>query len=289
MKVKIILILVLMAAVSAVKAQAPFQSRPTAYTVDNKTFEFALFAPSRYGFCKNTEVFSSVLADWKLPNIGIKRLWYVKPEKRDNGFFRSRRIYFGTLHNFDLPKMFFEAVQDKKPKLIADTCVVPNVLTMKNEMRVTMLLKNKTSCDAGNFLLTVRAGLKNSFKLSKDATMPPVNKALWYRETVVCLDTIVWFVGADLDIHFNDRLNILVDADFYSVDWGVKAWSGENKVFFYGYCGQNRRILAQAGFKVAYGTVFGDFKTLLLPMIDISYFFVPRKSRDKGLFDKKMF
>ena len=280
-------IIVLMAV--EMKAQAPFQSRPTAYTVDNKTFEFALFAPTRYGFCKNTEVFSSVLADWKLPNIGIKRLWFTKEAKRDDGFFRSRRIYFGTLHNFDYPKMFFETVQDKKPKLIADTCVVPNVLTMKNEARATILLKNKTSCDAGNFLLTVRAGVKNSFKLSKDATMPPINKALWYRESVVCLDTIVWFVGADLDIHFNDRLNILVDADFYSVDWDVKAWSGENKVFVYGYCGQNRRILAQAGFKVDYGTVFGDFKTLLLPMIDISYFFAPRKAREKGLFDKKMF
>ena len=272
-----------------VKAQAPFQSRPTAYTVDNKSFEFALFAPTRYGFCKNTEVFSSVLADWKLPNIGIKRLWYVKPEKRDDGFFRSRRIYFGTLHNFDYPKMFFKSVQDKKPNLIADTCVVPNVLTMKNEARATILLKNKTSCDAGNFLLTVRAGVKNSFKISKDATMPPIDKALWYRESVVCLDTVVWFVGADLDIHFNDRLNILVDADFYSVDWGVKAWSGEHKVFLYGYCGQRRRIMAQVGFKVAYGTVFGDFKTLVLPMIDFSYFWSLPKSRERGLWDQKMF
>ena len=286
---RILTLFIIVLCAAEMMAQAPFQSRPTAYTVDNKSFEFALFAPTRYGFCKNTEVFSSVLADWKLPNIGIKRLWFTKEAKRDDGFFRSRRIYFGTLHNFDYPKMFFESVQDKKPKLIADTCTVPNVLTMKNEARATILLKNRTSCDAGNFLLTVRAGVKNSFKLSKDATMPPVNKALWYRETVVCLDTIVWFVGADLDIHFNDRLNILVDADFYSVDWGVKACSGENKVFLYGYCGQNRRIMAQAGFKVAYGTVFGDFKTLILPMIDISYFWSLPKSRDNGLFGKKMY
>ena len=41
--------------------------------------------------------------------------------------------------------------------------------------------------------------------------MPPIDRhTLWYRESVVCLDTIVWFVGADVDIHIAGKLNLLI-------------------------------------------------------------------------------
>jgi hypothetical protein len=91
-------------------------------------------------------------------------------------------------------------------------------------------------------------------------------------------------VGADLDIHITGKLNLLVDADFYSVDWNVKDWSGENKLFVYGYFGYKQNIMLQAGVKLMYGTVFGDMKFHALPMIDASYFFSLKKKRDKGLF-----
>ncbi|MCQ2975930.1 MAG: hypothetical protein MJ211_14110 [Bacteroidales bacterium] len=279
MKKKLLLILLLLPIIG--KSQAPFQSRPTALTINQKTFEFSLFSQSRYGFAKNTEVYSSVLEDWLLPNIGIKRLWYTKPAKKETGFFASRNIYFGSLHTFDYPKMFFDFPTIQKRGDISDTCITPSVITMKNEIRATIFLKNKTSCSEGDFLLTLRAGLKNSFKLNKNANMPPITKPLWYRESVVCLDTIVWFVGADLDIHITDRINLLVDADFYSVDWNVKDWSGENKIFAYGYL-YERRILVQAGVKFLYGTINKDFDSNLLPMIDFSYFFKPKK-RQTGL------
>jgi len=115
--------------------------------------------------------------------------------------------------------------------------------------------------------------------------MPPIDRhTLWYRESVVCLDTIVWFVGVDLDIHITGKLNLLVDADFYSVDWNVKDWSGENKLFLYGYFGYKQNIMLQGGVKLMYGTVFGDMKFHALPMLDVSYFFSLKKKRDKGLF-----
>ncbi len=280
---KLFFILFFCVQTACVFAQANFQTRPTACTIPKKTFEFSVFSPTRYGVGEKTEVFSSLLIDWKLPNVGIKHLWFVKKAKKESGFFRSRDIYFGTVHNFDYPTMFFETVQDKKPKYISDTAKVRTVVTMRNELRATIMLKKRTSCDPANFLFTLRAGVKNSFG-SKDYTMQPVDKAIWYRETVACLDTVVWFVGADLDLHFSDRLNILIDADFHSVDWNVKDWAGEHKVFFYGYCGRNRRIMLEGGLKVAYGTVFGNMKTIALPMIDVSYFFKPKKSREEGLF-----
>lgn len=286
MRTKAFVFFLLVSTISGMSAmaQAPFQTRPTACNIAKNNFEISLFAPSRYGCGKKTELFSSVFADWKLPNLGLKHLWFVKQKKGDDGFFRSREIYWGTVHNIDYPTMFLKGVQKQKPEYISDTCVVPNVITMRNELRMTIMLKKRTNCDPANFLLTLRAGVKNSFKIKKDATMPPVDRQLWYRETVVCLDTIVWFAGADLDIHITDKLNLLVDADFYSVDWNVKDWSGENKIFLYGYFGMKHNVMLQAGAKLLYGTVLGDMKFMAYPMIDISYFFGLRKKREVGLF-----
>ncbi len=266
------------------QAQAPFQSRPTAITIPRNNFEISAFSPSRYGCGKKTEVFSTLFLDWKLPNVGLKHTWIHKPVRDGEGFFKERDIYFATVHNLDYPTMFFKSVQKHKPSFISDTCVVPNVITMRNELRVSLMLKKKTLCDPANFFLTLRAGVKNSFKIKKDATMPPVDRQLWYRETVVCLDTIVWFAGLDLDIHITDKLNLLVDGDFYSVDWNVKDWSGENKLFLYGYFGMKGNVMLQAGVKLLYGTVYGDFKFMAYPMLDVSYFFGIKKKRDVGLF-----
>lgn len=267
------------------RAQAPFQSRPTAITIPKNYFEVSAFSPSRYGCGKRTEIFSTVFLDWKLPNLGLKHTWIHKPARDGEGFFRERDFYFATVHNFDYPSMFFKMVQRHKPSFISDTATVPSVVTMRNEARVSIMLKKKTLCDPANFFLTIRAGVKNSFKAGgADATMPPVQRQLWYRETVVCLDTIVWFAGLDLDVHITGKMNLLLDADFYSVDWNVKDWSGENKVFLYGYFGLNGNIMLQAGAKLLYGSVCGHSKVMAYPMADISYFFGVRKKRDVGLF-----
>ncbi len=278
------MIVLVVGIVEVASAQPEFQTRPTACTLNKHHFEVPLFSPTRFAVGEKTEVFSSVLADWELPNLGLKHLWWKKPAQDDGGFLKTRDLFFGTVHTLDYPKPFFKSVQKHKPEYIADTCVLPNVVTMKNEARLTVMLKKRTNCEPGNFLFTLRAGVKNSFRLKKDATMPPVDKMLWYRETVVCLDTTVWFVGADLDIHITGKLNLLVDADFYSVDWNVKDWSGENKLFVYGYFGYKQNIMLEGGVKLLYGTAFNDFKFMALPMIDVSYFFALKKKRDKGLF-----
>lgn len=280
----ILVLIIALFSTATANAQAEFTTRPTACTIEKNRFEVALFSPTRYGVGKNTEIFSSIFADWKLPNIGAKHLWFVKKQKDGTGFFRTRDIYFGTVHNLDYPKMFFESVQKHMSSYIADTCIVPNVLTMRNEARMTIMLKKRTVCNPANFLFTLRAGVKNSIRINKDATMPPIDKMLWYRETVVCLDTVVWFAGVDLDIHITDKLNLLVDADFYSVDWNVKDWAGENKVFLYGYLGLKRNLMVEGGVKLLYGTVYNKMKVMALPMLDVSYFFGFKKKLEKGLY-----
>lgn len=266
-------------------AQVRFQSRPTAFTIDYNAFEISLLSPSRYGVGKKTEVFSTVFLDWKLPNLGLKHLWFKKPAKKETGFFKSRDIWFGTVHNLDYPNMFFKSVQKNKPDYISDTCTAPNVITMRNEARMSLYLRKATSCEGPDFLFTLRAGLKNSFKIKKDAAMPPVARnPLWYRETVVCLDTIVWFAGADLDFHISEKLNMLVDLDFYSVDWNVKDYSVESKIFIYGYIGMKRRLMIEGGLKFIAGSVFSESKNQILPMVDVSYFWKMKKKRDIGLF-----
>lgn len=288
MKKNVILIICLLYA-AVLKSQVPFQSRPTAFTIDHKEFEISLLSPTRYGVGKKTEVFSTVFLDWKLPNAGLKHLWWKKPAKKDRGFFKSRDIWFGSVHNLDYPNMFFKSVQKHKPDYIADSCIVPNVITMRNELRMSLYLRKATSCDGPDFLFTLRAGIKNSFKIKKDVTMPPVTRnPLWYRETAVCLDTIVWFVGADLDFHLTDNLNMLVDLDFYSVDWNVKDHSLESKIFVYGYAGMHRRLMISGGIKLIAGSVYSENKYQILPMADVSYFWRLKKKREKGLFGEMM-
>lgn len=283
---KILCSLLFISMIFTALAQAPFQTRNTAITLEKGTFEFSAFACSRWGCGNKTELFTNPAADWQLPHAGIKHLWYVKKAQHQGGWFSKRNFYFSTRHIVDYPTMFFNSVQKHKD-WINDSITVPGILTMSNEIRVSTFLKAETSCSKPDFLFTLRGGLKNSFNF-KDSDFMPVQRKLWYRETVVCCDTVVWFVGADIDFSITDRLNLSADVDFYSVDWNVDDFSIENKIFVYGYFGMRHRLMAQAGIKTGYETFDGDHCFFILPMIDVSFFLKPKSGRQKGLFGDNM-
>ena len=69
------------------------------------------------------------------------------------------------------------------------------------------------------------------------------------------------------------------------VDWNVKDFSVESKIFVYGYFGMKRNIMLEGGLKFVAGHVYSSPKFQILPMIDLSYFFKLKKKRDIGLFD----
>lgn len=266
-------------------AQIPFQTRQTAMTLPKKSFEFAVFAPSRYGLFNHTEIYTNPFIDWQLPNLGLKQLWFVKHAKRDKGFFKSRDFYFSTVHNFDCPTMFLRSTQNHKSEFISDTSQIKFLFSMKNEFRVSTFLKRKTSCDAADFLFTLRLGVKNTFNYKDKSTFLPVNRPqLWYKETVCATDTVVWFVGADLDFHLTSKINFLADLDFYSVDWKVKDFSLESKLGVYGYFGKKNNMMWYGGLKFMVTTFDKHPSFRLLPMADFSYFFRFKKNRETGLF-----
>ena len=84
MKKYILLFLFLMIGGVAI-VQPEFQTRPTACTIDKHRFELSLFAPSRYGIGEKTEVFTSVLGDVMIPNVGLKHRWFTKPAQDEGG------------------------------------------------------------------------------------------------------------------------------------------------------------------------------------------------------------
>ncbi|MDF1546653.1 MAG: hypothetical protein P1P88_02450 [Bacteroidales bacterium] len=243
----------------------------TGKTIPQGHLEVSFFRPARYGITKTLEVSAQPISFFVFPNAQVKKTWY------------DREISVATVHGLNYPTWFLNMVRKRNnPELIPIDSVVPQLFVFKNEVIASKMLKEATSCEAANYLLSLKLGFQFALKY-KESTLPEIYKPIIYQRTSVYHDKLLWYVGADLDAHFNDFINYSVDIDFLSVGLGIDDWEIEHKGMIMWKL--TNSLMAMVGYKFSFGSYqegagsgFGIY-----PMADISWTYKFRKKKQEQL------
>ena len=275
MKLKYLLLILIINSSLNLFSQLKLWTVGTAKTITEGRLEINAFRHSRYGLTKSIELSTQPFSFLFLPNIQLKKTWYDKS------------ISVATVHGLNYPTMFLNFTRKRnRNDLIPIDSIVPNLFVIKNEVIVSKMLKKASSCEAENYLLSLKLGVQFALKFG-ESTLPIIEKPIIYQRTSVYHDKLLWYVGADLDGHLNDFLNFSTDIDFLSVGKGIDDFAIEHKGLI--LMGLTNSLTATAGYKISYGSYPSGNKFFICPLIDISwtYNFKTAKSKQIDLFNDK--
>jgi hypothetical protein len=274
-KITIAIFLFLMLCPLSIKSQMEIWTVGTAKTIPYGHLEISLFRPARYGLTKTLEVSAQPFIFPIFPNAQIKKNWYDK------------KFSVATVHGINYPTWLLNVVRKRdRENLIPIDSLVPQLFVFKNEVIGSIMLKKETSCEAANYFLSVKIGTQFALKF-KESTLPDIEKPVLYPRTSVYHDTLLWYVGVDLDAHLNEFINYSVDVDFLSVGLGISDWAIEHKGML--MMKLTNSLMVMAGYKISYGTMPSRSRLGIYPMVDISwtYEFKKVKAKQIDLYDPK--
>ena len=241
----------------------------TGKTIHEGNLEVSIFRPARYGITRTLEVSAHPLAFFVLPHAQVKKNWY------------DREISVATIHGLNYPTIFLNIVRKRNNEnLIPIDSVVPQLFAFKNEVIVSKMLKEATSCEAGNYLLSLKLGFQFALKFG-NSTLPYIEKPIIFQRTSIYHDKLLWYVGADLDAHLNSFINYSVDVDFLSIGFDIEDWAIEHKgMIMWKF---TNSLMALIGYKISYGTYHGNPGIGIYPMADISWTYKFKLKKEKQL------
>lgn len=266
------------------KAQIPIWTIGTPKTIQKKEFNLSMFYFSKYGITKKLEIQTKPLEFALIPHLNIKKTWYYRKATHDKNWLKSRSLIIGTIHGINYPTLFMKLIKNRNFKnLINENAEIPNIFAFRNELLISTMLKNKTSCESSNYLLTLKIGTK--FSIIKGLnTLNYFENSFLFRETSTYHERLLWYLGLGLDGHLYSNLNFSVDFNYYSV--GLKTYyrSFEHNGLIYWYAGKKSKIRMALGYKASFSN-FPFQKTGIFPMFDITYIFKRDKRNGSGLFE----
>ncbi len=276
----------------------------TAKTLPHKQFEIGVFSPLRYGITRFWEVQTFHTFDALFPNIRTKIHWLT---------IKKLGLLVATRHGFCYPTPGIKYIHENEPFGIEwfdfypgglhvrrikaplfskdypvpldyvpmNETQIPKIYTFANELLLSRMMIPKSSCKPADMFVTLKLGIAFS-KFDGERSIPQVIEPILYSRSTVLHDSVLWYVGLDIDGHLNAYLDYCVDFDFYSVDWDVKDYSVEHKglIIF-----PIKRFSIVAGYKLAYGTYPDKNRLNFYPLLDITYRF-GLYFRQNGLFRK---
>lgn len=261
----------------SLSAQYEIWTVGTASTIPEGHLDVSVFRPARYGITKTLEISAQPFIFPVLPNGQIKKTWHKK------------EFVFASVHGINYPTIFLNIVRKRdNTELIPIDSVVPQLIAFKNEVIVSKILKKATTCEAENFVLSLKLGVQFAFQLS-ESTLPLIEKPILYPRTSIYHKEILWYVGADIDGHLNSFINFSADVDFLSIGAGIDNFAIEHKGMLMMPLTESLMILG--GYKLSFGSYPSGSKLGIYPLLDISwkYIFKQRKAKQLDLFKEKMF
>ena len=255
----------------------------TAFTIPHKTIEISALRPARAGIGRKTELSMHPIGTFVLPHLYVKHIW-GQPN------FRKKKITVSSQHGIYYPSLALKLFQNNP---IADIeppqGSLPRNLAFRNEILISKYLSPPNHCSDGNYLFTLRIGIKNS--LSSDKSLHPIiYTASLHHETMVLYPKPVWYIGLDFEASLSPTINIFADLEYRQASLFLETHAIESKAGIMGYSANNISAFfgAKASFEKMFQTGVG-FK--VFPILDISYTFKikPDKTKEKGLFKNDPF
>jgi len=236
--------------------------------------DFGVFMPLRYGWKPDMELSGHPLLFFVLPNINLKKTWFMT----------EKSVWVvSTKHGLNYPSLFLNLLEGNVSTNVIDkNAHFPPILAMKNELLVSYLLEKATTCTPPNYLLTLKLGFKKAVRYGD--SVPTVNYPVAFQETQIYKQKTMYYIGADLEAHWDERFNYCVDIDICKV--GTHFAIQHKALLVYP---MNERFTFVAGYWAAFAPNPSSKDVLFMPVIDVLYKLVKQKIDDHKLFDKKMF
>ncbi len=243
----------------------------TAKTIPEHHLEISIFRPARFGITKSLEVSANPFAFLMFPHAQIKKNWY------------NRRLSIATVHGINYPKPALNRLKKRdKADYLSKDVIVPTIFAFKNELIISKLLKPRTTCDADNYLLSLKLGVQFA-TTSKNSTLTNIEKPLLYPRTEIYHKRTLWYAGLDLDARFNSFINYCIDIDYLLLGGEIKDYAIEHKTLV--MTKLTNSLTIAAGYKLAY-TTYDDKQAAsiyIAPLIDISWVYKFPKRKEMGL------
>lgn len=257
-------------AVATLHAQHPLWTRGTALTVDERALDFGVFAPAIYGKTSHFELQTYHNVFLLMPNFGIKKNW------------KNTDVFVATRHAIHYPSLMLNLFsREGFPGVLPPATSVPQTLGLTNELLLSTYLKKPTSCTAPNNLLTFKAGAMVAPFSAGESTLTTIDYPLSHPRSSVYTENVMWYIGLDLDAHFNQYLNYCVDIDYTSVGFGTGFWEIGHKGLVIWPLRSKKHTLVM-GYKLTYGSYpFGN-KLTFMPLIDFLWHFQFRRKPTPG-------
>lgn len=285
---KILFLLTILSANIKSFSQVPIWTVGTPKTIDKHEVDLSLFYFSSYGLTDRLEIQTKPLEFFVLPHVNLKKTWYYHKSKHNKNWLKSRSLMIGSVHGINYPSMTLKLARNRQFRnLIPLDTDIPFILSFRNELLISTMLKNKTSCEPSNNLLTLKLGTKFSY-IKGENTLPYFDNPFLFRETSIYHNKLLWYIGLGLDGHLYSNLNYSIDFDYKSIGLKTDYKALEHNGIIYWYAGKLQRFRLAIGYKASFSD-FPNKKVGFSPLFDITFMFKTSKSNSSDLFDSGVY
>ncbi len=254
-----------------------FWNSETANTVYVKAGNISLLTPSRYGIRQDLEIGTVLAYDFWAPNVFIKKRW-----KNDRLKIASRHgLYSGT-------PGFHWAQNHGHYDYVDSLAQIPVVISMRNEVFFSYAFYHDVGCIQRQpyIILTLSAGLDASVPIGDSSLNELQRHFLTNRSPALTGQGVTGFARARLDNKFYDYLYFFTSMNFFFGSF-TGGFAFENQTAIQTFVTKNFSV--SAGLYLSLANYGLDSKAGILPFFDLSWYFGQKGSRQKGLFNKRMF
>jgi len=278
MRIQVVLILIIMQITVAGLSQPAFNSF-SAYSLPLRNAQTGIVSPFRIAIGHKTEMHSFLVANYRMPNLGLKHHWIELPWE----------IHLASNHHIFYPTPWLN-----NPMLVNDLGLTdvkisaPALFAFHNEIILSTFLKKKSICNQQNYLLTIRTGISNAWQLKKDSLYPIYNGHLVFIRNTVAKKAILWHSSVHFEMEWTENLDFFTEFQYLKSNYQYGYFSLEHA------SGLRQKINDKFTITIAYKLAAGNYtsthKVYFTPYADLIYRFKAKKIfREKGLFEKKMF
>ncbi len=254
-----------------------FWNSETANTVYVKAGNISLLTPSRYGIRQDLELETVLGLDYWMPNILVKKRW-----KNGRLKIASRHgLYSGT-------PGFYWAQNHGYYEYVDSLARIPVVISMRNEVFFSYAFYHDVGCIQRQpyIILTFNAGADFGVPIGESSLNELQKHFLTNRSPALTGQGVTGFGKVRVDTKFYDYLYFFSSMNFFFGGF-TGGFAFENQTAIQTFVTKNFSVSAGLYLSLAnYGT---DSKAGILPFFDLSWYFGQKESRQKGLFNKRMF
>lgn len=250
-------------------------SQETAYISFLHAGNVSVLTPSRWGVGSGLELQTLLGADYWVPNFLIKKGWHAK------------NLLWSSRHGLYSPTPGLIWTQKQRHQSIADSLsVIPQIISMKNELIVSRPFYNQLNCNSKipYLILTAALSLDYGFSLGTNDLVNSTEHIIGSRHPSLTGNGLLVGVRLQADALLLEDLYVRGHLKYFMGEMEFNAFEHRAYVEYL----LNNYFSVSGGYFSSIGR-YASSTFMLLPFVDITFYFGSKPKRSKGLFKDRMF